>query len=220
MPIIGRSIAVAAAALAIASSAAHAQFSGAYVFGDSLSDAGQYGARFTTNPGLTVPMYVAQHYGISVTPSFYGGTDYAQGGAQVNAQSPLIPPSAPNLSIANQVSLQLAKGPLNRGALYQLWGGSNDILVLASEVGSGAITPADAQVAVVQAAHDLVTQAVRLQSSGARYLIVYNVTDMGATPLAASQNAQASFTALSNLFNSTMNSGIAAAHLQVVQVNT
>lgn len=220
MPTIRRSIAAVAASLALAAPAAQAQYPGAFIFGDSLSDAGQYGARFTTNPGLTVPMYVAQHFGISVAPSFYGGTDYAQGGALVNAPSPLIPPSAPDLSIADQISLLLGKGPLDRNALYQLWGGSNDILVLAGEVGAGAITPAQAQAAVVQAANDLVTQAVRLHSSGARYLIVYNVPDIGRSPLAASQGAQASFTALSNLFDSTMNAGIAAAHLQVVQVNT
>lgn len=220
MPTLRRSIAAVATSLALAAPAAHAQYSGAYVFGDSLSDAGQYGARFTTNPGLTIPMYVAQHFGISVTPSFYGGTDYAQGGAQVNAQSPLVPPDAPNLSIADQVSLQLGKGPLNHNALYQLWGGSNDILVVASEVGAGQMTAAQAQAAVAQAATDLVTQAVRLQSSGARYLIVYNVPDIGRSPLAASEGAQTSFTALSSLFDTTMNAGIAAAHLNVVQVNT
>ena len=44
-----------AVALAVAAGAASAQFTNAYVFGDSLSDAGQYGARFTTNPGLDVP---------------------------------------------------------------------------------------------------------------------------------------------------------------------
>lgn len=215
-----RSIVAAALALVAAPPAAYAQFSGSYVFGDSLSDAGQYGARFTTNPGLTVPMYVSQAYGFNLTPSFYGGTDYAQGGARVNAPSPLIPPSAPNLSIADQVSLQLGKGPLDHGALYQLWGGANDLLVLASEASAGAITPSDVQAQAVQAANDLVAQAARLQAAGARYLIVYNVPDMGLTPLAASQSAQASFTALSGLFNSTMNAGIAAAHLHVIQVNT
>ncbi|MBS0326184.1 MAG: autotransporter domain-containing protein [Proteobacteria bacterium] len=219
MPTLRPSIAALAASLALAAPAAHAQFSGAYIFGDSLSDAGQYGARFTTNPGLTVPMYVAQGFGFNVTPSFFGGTDYAQGGANVNSPSPSIPPSAPNLSIADQVSQLLAKGPLNRNALYQLWGGSNDIILAVSEAGAGAITPAQAQAAVVQAATDLVTQAVRLQSSGARYLIVYNVTDIGRTPAAAAAGAQASFTALSSLFDTTMNAGIAAAHLQVVQVN-
>src|SRR5882724_4192382 len=103
------SLAAAAVALAVASGSVSAQFSNAYVFGDSLSDAGQYGARFTTNPGLTFPMYLTQRYGISVGPSFTGGSDYGQGGARVNSPSPLIPPSAPNLSITQQVSQLLAK---------------------------------------------------------------------------------------------------------------
>ncbi len=131
------SIAAAALAVVLGAGSAQAQYSGAFVFGDSLSDAGQYGARFTTNPGLSVPMYLTQRYGITVTPSFFGGTDYAQGGARVNAPSPLIPSSAPNLSIADQISLQLAKGPLDPHALYQLWGGSNDLLVLAPEAAAG-----------------------------------------------------------------------------------
>ncbi|MGA8031870.1 MAG: autotransporter domain-containing protein, partial [Casimicrobiaceae bacterium] len=197
-----------------------AQYSGAYIFGDSLSDAGQYGSRFTTNPGLTGPMYLAQRYGISVTPSFYGGTDYAQGGARVNAPSPLVPDGVPNLSIADQVSAQLAKGPLDSHALYQLWGGGNDLTILASEAAAGQITPAQLQGLVVQSATDLVAQAVRLQSAGARYLVVYNAPDIGRAPIATAEGAQASLTAISGLFNSTLNAGIAATHLQVVQVNT
>ena len=36
------------------------------------------GARFTTNPGLTAPMYVGQNWGITSTPSFSGGgNDFA-----------------------------------------------------------------------------------------------------------------------------------------------
>ena len=213
-------LAATAVALALAAGSAHAQFSNAYVFGDSLSDAGQYGARFTTNPGLSAPMYVTQRYGINVTPSFAGGTDYAQGGARVSLPSPLIPASLPNLSIADQVTQLLAKGPLDGNALYQFWGGSNDILVLVGAAGAGQMTIADVQTAVVQAATDAVAQVARLQAAGARYLVVYNVPDVGKTPLAASQNAQATFTALSSLFDTTFNAGIAAAHLRVVQVNT
>ncbi|MGE5087856.1 MAG: autotransporter outer membrane beta-barrel domain-containing protein [Candidatus Levyibacteriota bacterium] len=214
------SVAAAAVMLALGAGSANAQYSGAYIFGDSLSDAGQYGSRFTTNPGLTGPMYLAQRYGISVTPSFQGGTDYAQGGAMVNSPSPLIPPNAPNLSIADQVSLQLAKGPLDSHALYQLWGGSNELLALVPQAAEGQITPAQLQAAIVQSATDLVAQAVRLQGAGARYLVVYNVPNVGDTPLAAATGAQATFTALSSLYDSTLNAGIAAAHLQVVQVNT
>jgi len=211
--------AAVAVALAIASGGASAQFSGAYAFGDSLTDAGQYGARFTTNPGLTFPMYVTQQYGITMTPSFTGGTDYGQGGARVNQPSPLIPPNAPNISIAQQVTQFLAKGPVDPNALYQLQGGPNDILVLAGQAANGQITPAQLQAGVAQAAVDLAVQAARLQAAGARYLIVYNVPDVGLTPAAGAQNARATFTALASLFNSTLNAGLAAAGLQVVQVN-
>src|SRR5947207_11120313 len=103
------SLAAIGVACAIASPVAFAQFSNAFVFGDSLSDAGQYGSRFTTNPGLTFPMYVTQRYGISVTPSFTGGTDFAQGGARVNAPAGNLPPGTPNLSVTQQVSTLLAK---------------------------------------------------------------------------------------------------------------
>ncbi len=52
-----------AAALALAPGLAAAQFTGAVVFGDSLSDAGQYGSRFTTNPGFTSAMDTALQFG-------------------------------------------------------------------------------------------------------------------------------------------------------------
>ncbi len=212
-------LAAAAVSLAAVSTGVSAQFSGAYVFGDSLSDAGQYGARFTTNPGLTFPMYVTERYGIGVTPSFTGGTDYGQGGARVNSPSPLIPPNAPNISIAQQVTQFLAAGPLDPNALYQLQGGANDILVLAGQAAAGQITPAQLQAGVAQAAADLAVQAVRLQAAGARYLVVYNLPDVGLTPAAGAQNARGTFTALAGLFNSTLNAGLASAGLQVIQVN-
>lgn len=204
----------------VASGGVAAQFSNAFVFGDSLSDAGQYGSRFTTNPGLTFPMYLSERYGFSIGPSFQGGNDYGQGGARVNSPSPLIPPSAPNLSIAQQVSQFLAKGPLDTNALYQIQGGANDLLVLAGQANAGQITPDQLKAGVTQAAIDLATQVGRLQAAGARYLIVYNLPDVGKSPAAAAQGAQATFTALSSLFNSTLNAALANAHLQIIQVNS
>ena len=56
------SLAATAVALALHGVDAGAQFSNAFAVGDSLSDAGQYGARFTTNPGLVAPQYLAQRY--------------------------------------------------------------------------------------------------------------------------------------------------------------
>jgi len=67
-----RNLLTGAIALAFSAPAA-AQFTGACIFGDSLSDGGQYGGRYTTNPGLTAAEYVNQGFGLTTTPSFQGG---------------------------------------------------------------------------------------------------------------------------------------------------
>ncbi|MBA3775582.1 MAG: autotransporter domain-containing protein [Betaproteobacteria bacterium] len=204
---------------ALCSCVAYAQYSNVYVFGDSLSDAGQYGARFTTNPGLTAFEYLAQRYGLSVGPSFTGGNDFAQGGARVNAAGASVPPNVPNLSVAQQVSQLLARGPLDTGALYAIQGGGNDIQDLLLLAGAGRITSAQLQAGVAQAATDLATQAGRLRAAGARNIVVQNVPDLGKTPRAAALGAQATLTSLSGLFNSTLDASLAAGNSPVVQVN-
>jgi outer membrane lipase/esterase len=203
----------------LGSGAASAQFSNTFIFGDSLSDAGQYGARFTTNPGLTFPMYLAERYGLTATPSFTGGNDFAQGGARLNTPATNLPPGTPNFSITQQVNNFLAAGPLDRNALYQIQGGANDLRALAFAAAAGQITPAQVQAGVTQAAIDLATLAAQLQGAGARYLVVYGLPDVGLTPEAAAAGAQASLTALSNLYNSTLDTALASAHVQVIRVN-
>ncbi len=210
-----------ALALALSAGTASAQFTNTYIFGDSLSDAGQYGARFTTNPGLTTAMYVGQNWGITSSPSFTGGLDYAQGGARVNSPSPLVPSGAPDFSITQQVGLQLAKTPfLDPRALYQIQGGANDIFVLANQFLSGGITQAQLQAGVTQAALDLSSLVVKLNAAGAQYIVLQALPDIGKTPFAASLGAQAQFTQLSNLFNSTLNTAIGASGVKVIQFNT
>jgi phospholipase/lecithinase/hemolysin len=71
-------------------------------FGDSLSDAGTYWFRFTTNPGLTFAQHLALHYGQMPFPNQHldryeeafrgrhgdagpGGLNYAEGGAKANS---------------------------------------------------------------------------------------------------------------------------------------
>jgi len=71
-------------------------------FGDSLSDAGTYWFRFTTNPGLTFAQHLALHYGQMPFPNQHldryeeafqgrhgdagpGGLNYAEGGARANS---------------------------------------------------------------------------------------------------------------------------------------
>jgi outer membrane lipase/esterase len=211
------SLVAGAIAVALCAGTASAQFSGTYIFGDSLSDAGQYGARFTTNPGLTAAMYLGQNFGFTSTPSFTGGNDYAQGGARVNAPSPLVPSGVPDHSVAQQVNQLLAKGPLDPKALYQIQGGANDIFTLVGAYSAGQITQAQLQAGVAQAAVDLATQVGKLRAAGAQYIVVQNVPDIGGTPYAASLNAQSTFTGLSGLFNSTLNAAIGTAGLNVIQ---
>ena len=208
-----------ALALALTAGTASAQFTNTYTFGDSLYDAGQYGSRFTTNPGLVAPMYVGQNWGLTITPSFTGGNGYAQGGALVNAPQGGLPPGTPDLSVAAQVNQFLAKGPLDRNALYQVDGGGNDVVNQFTLAATGQISQAQAQAAVAQAALDLATQVGKLKAAGAQYVIVSNVGDGGKVPFAApfGPAAQAGLTSLSSFFNSTFNAAIGQAGLQVIQ---
>ena len=207
-----------ALALALTAGTASAQFTNTYIFGDSLSDAGVFGSRFTTNPGLTAPMYVGQNWGISSTPFTANGNDYAIGGARVNTPQGNLPAGFPDLSITAQVNTFLAKGPLDTNALYQIQGGANDIFQLAPQYQAN---PALVQAAVSQAALDLATAVGKLKAAGAQYVVVQNLPDIGKTPLAASQGpqGQALFNGLSTLFNSTLNAAIGSAGLNVIQVN-
>jgi outer membrane lipase/esterase len=115
------SLAAAAVALVVASGSASAQVSNFYFFGDSSTDAGAFGGRFTVNPGLVWAQVVGQRYGGTVTTSVAGGTDYAQGGARVT-QSPGYPPTPPvggATPVSTQIDLLLAKTPvLDGNALY------------------------------------------------------------------------------------------------------
>jgi outer membrane lipase/esterase len=171
----------AALALSACASAQAFEFTNVYILGDSLSDAGQYGARFTTNPGLTASEYLAQRYGFTVKPSTQGGTDYAYGGARVTTQGTYNPQATP---VAGQVTalISAAGGHLDPNALYFIQGGPNDIFFHAALAGAGAESSTAAQTAVGQAATDFLTQLARLHAAGAQYIMVENLPDIGRTP--------------------------------------
>src|SRR6266567_2902520 len=84
-----------ATGIALVHGSASAQFNQFFFLGDSLTDAGVYGARFTVNPGLVWAQDLGNRYGLTVTPSTQGGIDFDQGGASVTKKSPLITPGAP-----------------------------------------------------------------------------------------------------------------------------
>ena len=207
---------------------AAAQFSGFYFFGDSLSDAGSFKpvlppgtGKFTTNPGPIWAEVIAQRYGFTATPANQGGNDYAEGGARVSQLPgvPNIPPTGTATPVTTQVQTFLGKGAVNSGALYSVWAGANDVFFQLGLAAAGAATPAQVQANLATAATQLVQQVGQLNAAGARYIIVWNVPDIGKTPFGVGSGQGATITALSSFYNSTLSAGLDALHVDVIRLN-
>jgi outer membrane lipase/esterase len=229
-----------AGAAATSASAQQAQFSNVYVFGDSLSDAGYYRpflaglglpaatvaqlGRFTTNPGPVFSELISQYYGVTPGPSnVTGGNIFAQGGARVAEASPLTPTGQAQRPVSTQITEFLARnnGAADPNALYTVWAGANDIFVNLGAFQAGGITQAQLQTNVLAAATAEIGQIGRLQAAGARYVVVFGLPDIGATPQFANAGAatQGAVTALSGGFNTTLFSGLATAGIRVIPVD-
>ncbi len=223
-----RTLLVGAIALVVSAPTA-AQFTNYYAFGDSLSDAGSYKPAlppgtglFTTNPGPVWVTPFGQSFGFSVSPANQGGNDYAYGGARVT-QTPGYPPTSPPVNAAVPISTQitqfLAKGPADPNAIYSIDGGANDIFTQLALLQAGTITQAQAQADIALAAGQLVQQIARLNAGGARFIVVWNMPDIGTTPDGAASGQSALATGASQLFNSTLRSGLDAAGMPTIRFN-
>jgi outer membrane lipase/esterase len=219
-----------ATALAMGMAApAMAQFSNVYFFGDSLTDMGSYKpvlppgtGMFTTNPGPVWALPFAQSFGFTASPANQGGNDYAYGGARVS-QLPGYPASAPTgaaVPITTQVSQFLAKGPADGNAIYSVWGGNNDLFVALGGVSTGLITAAQAQADLATAATQLVGQVATLRTAGAKYIVVWNLPDIGKTPAFATSPSSSTVTALSSYFNGVMSAGLDATGIPVIRLDS
>jgi len=172
----------------IAAQATNPQFSAIYVFGDSYCDAGNLfladGGAYPISPpyyfgrfsnGRVWAEHVAGAWGLPLTPSNAGGTDYAWGGAFVTADQPLgdghVIPSVPH-----QVQLYLLQhgGKADPNALYVLEGGGNDII---DALGAGSPQQLAFQIAVGTASNELL-----LRQAGARNFLVPNLFDLATVP--------------------------------------
>lgn len=117
-------------------------------FGDSLTDAGTYGFRFTTNPGYTFAQHIAINYeqiplpnqilldyskvyvGIPALKS-YGGLNYAQGGARVNQPYSIVSnnPEGTPISVYKQFEHFLNEHKkFSSDELITLYIGTNDVI--------------------------------------------------------------------------------------------
>ena len=220
---------VSALAFALAgTSVVQAQsFSDVVVFGDSLSDAGNVaavdgnpatliGSSFTTNPDSVYAEIVAQAFGFSGTNSVAGGSNYAFGGAcaRANSASFTCVNSPGSFSLTTQLGGYLAAhgGQADPNALYMMWGGANDIFTAAGN-------PATAQQNTGIAAATMVGLISTLQNAGARTIVVFNLPDLGLTPLNVGTAAAPGASALSFVYNQTFNSGLANLKDGIVPIN-
>jgi outer membrane lipase/esterase len=202
--------ALALAAALSATPALAASVSGSYtslwVFGDSLSDAGNvYAASGGTYPP---PPYVGGHFsngptyaedlaiklGFAATPSLLGGNNFAYGGATASSAAGTVPGLE-----AQVTTFRGLAGPADSHGLYVLWAGANDMRANPSAAGIGA------------AMSGLSGAIQGLYQEGARNFLVMNLPDLGLTPESTSQGSSfaAAATAGSAIYNSSFASTIA-----------
>jgi len=119
----------------------------AVFFGDSLTDAGSFGFRFTTASGTTWAQRVAEHYGQSTEPNEHldsyadayrgihpipgpGGLNYAEGGARAGRAYSAISEDPEGAPISAQVQLRhflSQHGTFRRDQIVMLYIGTNDV---------------------------------------------------------------------------------------------
>jgi len=242
-----------AAALVMAASPALTQaspYSQFVIFGDSLSDSGQFpdvggpllggnplgGLRFTNRTGPTYEAGNGEYYdqvstqllasrlGLSALPSTPllpalltgnpDGTNYAVGGYRTDQIL---------ASIVDAGGSVVSAGPLSRSrngylvdmprvdpdTLFYVNGGGNDIFQDRN------VDPASAALV----AGDLVAGVAALQAAGARYIMVSDLPDVGATPLGFASGARPLWTARTEWFNAALDEQLAALGGNVIRLN-
>jgi outer membrane lipase/esterase len=213
-----------------------AAYSDLYIFGDSLSDAGNNFAAFggTSIPQAAItgntfvpdgPPYASGHYtnaDIWATPfasmvnlpaptaSLTGGHDYAFGGARTSTLNPPPVGTAPGLNVQVDTFLA-AHSTAPGGALYVVAGGGNNARDAAAAIRAGANPATTTSEAALGYTTDIVTIVGKLEAAGAQHIVVANVPDIGQTPFAQSFGAIPA--AGASLLASSMN-GVLAATLQ------
>jgi outer membrane lipase/esterase len=176
---------LAATALAWPALAATPSYSNMYVFGDSLSDTGNisyyfggqipqppyYPGRFSN--GLIWVDDLAADLGLSISPSYPGGNNYAWGGAVTGPGGGVLPPYA--LLDQRDFFLEDHDGVADPDALYVIWGGGNDVLDEDS----------------ANAPENLAAIISSLAAAGAVNFLVPNLPNIGLVPLSLQDGSSA-----------------------------
>jgi len=163
--------ALLAASITLAASTQAAPYSDIYAFGDSLTDSGTFGLRFTNAPvgetetGLVAIQHVANSLDLGpLDPANQGGNNYAVGGDQSDDVLD---------AINNDYLANVNRADSN--AFYYINGGGNNILAILS---GGPLSAVD------EAGPDIAAGINALHAAGAQYIFVSTLPDVGTTPAA------------------------------------
>lgn len=196
-------------------------------FGDSLSDAGSFGYRYTTLPGYVWTQYLAESYGDTQEPNEYGtemsgqpgtihgGLGFAEGGAMVNSPNPgAATQSADGMPISAQVQLEHFSAQFGRFSsdeVLTLLIGTNDVFtafyynVLPVIQGGGNVSAAIAlQLPAIRlAAQDAASIAEQASTLGAQQIVVMNLYDLGDSPYAytGGETVRSTLSSMTQSFN-------------------
>ena len=126
------------------------------------------------------------------------------------SRSPVpLPSEFETTGVAAQIANALAGPAFNPSrTLFLVWAGPNDIF-LALDTGTD---PSEMPAAIAQAVANLASDVEALAGAGARYILVPNMADLGATPFAASKDAEnAGFRAFLSGVTEAFNAALASA---------
>lgn len=171
-------------------------------FGDSFSDLGQGGSRYTVNDG-TINIWlqqVAARFGVALDNAVAGGTSYATGNARVNTK-PSAAGSSTTPTVKEQVDLFLAGNAVASNDLVVINGGIADIVAEMAKVNSGAQTTDQMIANVRQAGRDLGAQVRRLVQAGGAHVVVVGPYDLGKSPWALATGQTSLLSDASGKFN-------------------
>ncbi len=181
------------------------RFAHIYIFGDSLSDTGNvYTLTFHTYPAPPYwngrfsngPVWVeslGNAYGLTIRASLVGGTNYAYGGAETGTGASHS--GTPNAD--SQInSFTSNVGSFGATDLAILWIGGNDLI--------------NGQNNVSIPTTNIYNECVRLKNLGAKYILVGNLPLLGYAPRYFGTANQDPMNALTQTFNSALDSRIAS----------
>lgn len=225
-----------AAVLAAAPAEAGQTYPALFVFGDSLSDAGNawiatnfaepksppyFFGRFSNGPVWSQDLARALNLP-RLTPSLLGGRDYAVGGAE-SGTTVVHVANASDLPAQLASFHSIAPHP-RRGALYALWIGANDLSDILGN--SATLGTAGVQGAVAQVIANEVLAIATLHAAGAENFLVLNIPDLGKVPAVTTLGPVASAAAsqLVAAFNTALVAALTqeatALHVQMTFVDT